>query len=113
MTPYSRGDIVLIPFPFTDAPAEKKRPAVVVSGDAYMAETIDLLVAMITSRSRLTPRPGDHRLADWRSAGLVGPSTVRARLATVHSKRVIRRLGVVSIADMTGIDDGLRAALAL
>jgi mRNA interferase MazF len=31
--PYSSGDVVLVPFPFTDQSGAKKRPAVVVSGN--------------------------------------------------------------------------------
>jgi mRNA interferase MazF len=113
MTRYRRGDVVLLPFPFTDSPSEKRRPAVVVSSEAYMSGTMDILVAMVTTRAKPMPRPGDHRLANWQTAGLIGPSTVRARLATVHSKRAIRKLGAVSQADMAGIEQCLRSALAL
>jgi len=35
MTAYSFGDVVLVPFPFTDQTGNKKRPAVVVSSAAY------------------------------------------------------------------------------
>ena len=31
------GDVVVVPFPFTDQSTTKKRPTVVVSSDAYSA----------------------------------------------------------------------------
>lgn len=43
MTSYKFGDVVLVPFPFTDQTATKKRPAVVVSSDAYHADHINLI----------------------------------------------------------------------
>jgi mRNA interferase MazF len=35
MTGYEFGNLILVPFPFTDLSAAKKRPAVVVSSPAY------------------------------------------------------------------------------
>jgi mRNA interferase MazF len=113
MTRYSRGDVLLLPFPFADALAEKKRPVVVVSSEEFMKGGTELIVAMITSQASFGRRPGDHRLSDWRKAGLLGPSTVRSRLATINEKRVIRRLGGVIKTDMQAIDSGLRLALQL
>ena len=48
-TTYSRGDIVLVPFPFTDLSSAKQRPALVVSADAFNSIRDDVLVASITS----------------------------------------------------------------
>jgi len=110
---FKRGDVVLVPFPFTEKRVSQKRPAVVVSGDGYNAAFPDIIVALVTSRTKIPPRIGDHHVQSWQSAGLVKPSLVRARLSTLHTSIVIRQLGKMSAADMTGVGEGLRFALQL
>ena len=51
MTAYKFGDIVLVPFPFTDQTTTKKRPAVVVSSDVFNSQYADIIVMAITSKS--------------------------------------------------------------
>ncbi len=46
---YRQRDIVLIPIPFSDLKARKKRPVVVVSNDFYNNKTEDIVVVAITS----------------------------------------------------------------
>lgn len=48
---YSQGDVVLIPFPFTDQSATKNRPALVVSGKKLNA-TSDIVLVQITKIHR-------------------------------------------------------------
>ena len=111
--PYRRGDVVLVPFPFTERLAEKQRPAVVVSTEAYYAAGNDLIIAQITSRTNPPPRPGDHLLGGWREAGLPLPSLVRARVTTIHTSRVRRLLGTLTSHDLASVDMGLRSALGV
>lgn len=47
---YKRGDVVLVPFPFTNLSNAKQRPALVVSADAFNFTRADVLVAAITSQ---------------------------------------------------------------
>lgn len=96
----SRGDVVLVPFDFTDRSGTKLRPAVVVSSDGYHANTPDALIASITGNLAALAHPGDHRLADWRAAGLVRPSLVQMKLATIEHSLIVRTLGQVSRADL-------------
>ncbi len=110
---FRRGDVVLVPFPFTEQRASKKRPALVVSSNDYNGACPDVIVAQVTSRLNPPPRPGDHRVRDWRGAGLISASLVRARLTTLHRSVVVRRLGRLSGDDMLEVNHSLMTALHL
>ncbi len=113
MTASRRGDVVLVPFPFSDLTAVKRRPALVVSTRAYNEATGDTIIAQITSKVKSPPRPGDHILKRWRDAGLPLPSLVRAKLATLHSSLFIRTLGHMPADEMKHIDSGIAGVLEL
>jgi mRNA interferase MazF len=51
MSKYSKGDIVIIRFPFTDLTSSKKRPALVISND-IVNQTGDYLMVQITSKEK-------------------------------------------------------------
>ena len=50
--PLRFGDVIVVPFPFTDQSAIKKRPAVVVSSESYHRDRPDLILMAITSQVR-------------------------------------------------------------
>lgn len=54
-TGYSFGDVVLVPFPFTNLGGSKKRPAVVISSADYQAQRRDLVIMAITIQIRRRP----------------------------------------------------------
>jgi mRNA-degrading endonuclease toxin of MazEF toxin-antitoxin module len=67
-TGYSFGDVVLVPFPFTDQTASKKRPAVVVSADAYHQRRPDVIVMAVTSQILRSPGAlGEVLISDWQA----------------------------------------------
>lgn len=106
MTPCRRWDIVLVPFPFTDLRESKKRPALILSPDDYNAGP-DRIIAFITSRVNAPARPGDCHIAYWRESGLPKPSMVRMKLATIHERIVLKRLGCLPEADRQRIREVL------
>lgn len=108
---YQKGDIVLLPFPFTDLTAMKTRPAVVLSVEAFQRDTGDFTVAMITSVPHRTPY--DYELKDWQAAHLLRPSWVRAKLATLDPALVRYIPGRLSEADMAEVEKCIRLALGL
>lgn len=101
--PYSQGDVLVLPFPYSDRFAEKKRPAVVVSKPALERTHGLVWVAMITS-DRGLHRPDDVKISDLSRAGLPAPSRVRpAKLATIEPGRVLRKAGTLTRADLTAV----------
>ena len=44
MTRYNKGDVILVPFPFSDQTTAKKRPAVIVSSDTYNNISQDIVI---------------------------------------------------------------------
>jgi len=46
---FKKGEVVLIPFPYTDLSASKTRPAVIVSSDNYHTVRSELLLAYVSS----------------------------------------------------------------
>jgi len=93
MTDCEFGDLVLVPFPFTDQSTTKRRPAVVVSTNAYHRERPDLIILAVTSQARPRAGLGEAAVAKWKEAGLLRPSVLKPVVATIERGLVLRKLG--------------------
>lgn len=96
---FSFGDVVLVPFPFTDQSGTKKRPAVVISGSNYNAGRRDIVIMAITSQVRTPLDFGEAMVADWQAAGLIKASVFKPVFATIERTLVVRTMGQLSAAD--------------
>ena len=106
--PYHFGDVILVPFPFTDQTTTKKRPAVVVSSEVYHRERPDLILMAITSQLRPAPTVGEAAVLRWQEAGLLKPSLIKPLVTTIETNLVLRQLGTLHAEDQ----DSLRKILA-
>ncbi len=87
-------DVVIVPFPYVDRFAEKRRPALVISSAALATYGV-LWVAMITSAAN-DPWECDVPIDDLARAGLPAPSVVRAaKIACIEPGRIVRRAGAL------------------
>jgi mRNA interferase MazF len=68
MTGYEFGEIVLVPFPFTDQSATKHRPTIVISSTAYHRARPDLIIMAVTSQQPTSDALGEVVVEDWRAA---------------------------------------------
>lgn len=93
-------DVVVTPFPFTDSPDSKRRPALVLSPEAFNQCGYTLL-AMITKADQST-WAGDTEI-QHEKAGLKHPCVVRMKLFTLDSRLILRKLGDLTQADRTRV----------
>ncbi|HUI14678.1 MAG TPA: type II toxin-antitoxin system PemK/MazF family toxin [Xanthobacteraceae bacterium] len=103
-------DVVVVPFPYADRLAEKRRPALVVSNRKLAAHAL-IWVAMITSAEN-ERWPSDVAIADLERAGLPAPSVVRpAKIACIEPARIDRRIGRIEKAASRIVAQRLRGFL--
>ena len=105
------GDVVLVPFPFTNQLTTKKRPAVVVSTSAYAQARPDVVLMAVTSQVRPTLAFAETLLIDWQAAKLLKASVVKPLLATLEQSLIIKQLGTLSSRDQAALKESLALIL--
>ncbi len=108
---YDAFDVVVVPFPFTDRKATKRRPALVLSrADTFGDRIGHSVLAMITSQGN-APWPLDVPIADGDSAGLSSPSVVRMKLFSLDNRLILRRAGRLARPDQQAVSGSLKQLL--
>lgn len=105
----ARGDVVLVPFPFTDLSGQKRRPALVVSPDGFDPE--DFVLCAITSRVPGQLLAWDIALEarDLAEGRLPRPSTVKVgKLFTMHQALIAGRFGKIRPQKLADVLQTLR-----
>lgn len=92
------GDVVVVPFPFVDLTAEKRRPSLIVSHTSFNTSHGHSICAMITTAAR--PKwPSDVQIEDLEPAGLSRPCVIRWKLFTLPNENLLRRAGTLAAGD--------------
>jgi len=103
MPQYSFGDVVVLPFSYTDLQSEKRRPALILLD----ADDGDIIAARITSKNNNSLY--DIPIESWNEIGLIVPSYVRLhKLTTIEKSHVIKKIGKLSTADQTQVKEIFR-----
>jgi mRNA interferase MazF len=109
MSSYSRGDVILVRYPFSDLSGSKIRPAVVVNAPHISK---DVLILPLTSKTK-TLLPGEFVLSDWSKAGLNVETAVKRGVYTVHQNLIVQIVGRLSDSDLKELDNALRLWLGI
>lgn len=101
--------MAVVPFPFSERPGAKRRPALVLSRRPFN-QAGHTILAMITTRTH-SPWPGDVPIAELEPAGLPRPSIVRWKLFTLDNRLLLRRAGRLAEADRRAVAASLAERL--
>jgi mRNA interferase MazF len=109
MPSYSKNDVVLVRYPFSDLSGSKIRPAIVVHAPHPSQDTF--IIPLTSKTAGLLP--GEFVLGDWATAGLNVPTAVKRGLYTIHQALIIKRIGRLAQGDAHLVEQSLRQWLGL
>ena len=108
MAGFIKGDIVVIPFPFTDLSSSKKRPALVLAdlpGD-------DIILCQITSQQKTDMLAVPINNASFSKGSLPVLSYIRpGRIFTADKNLIIRKVGTLKKSVHTTVVDKIYSLL--
>lgn len=109
MPNFSKNEVVLVRYPFSDLTSSKVRPAVIVNAPHTSQ---DLFVVALTSKtSKLLA--GEFVLTEWQKAGLNVETAVKRGIFTIKETLVRKRVGKLENADTKHLEKSLREWLDL
>jgi mRNA interferase MazF len=109
MPNYSKNDIILVRYPFSDLSNSKVRPAVIVSS-AHPSQ--DLMIVPLTSKTSFL-LPGEFILFEWSIAGLNVVTAVKRGLYTVKENLVVKKIGKLLESDSEQLENSLKYWLGI
>lgn len=103
---FKTGDIVLVPFPYTDFQVRKKRPVAIISPNEANKNG-DFTAIFITSKIDATPKMGDYKILDWSKAGLPKPSMTRMKFLTISKELILKKIGDLKPNDLKNLCESI------
>ena len=93
---YKQGEIVLVPFPYSDLSASKRRSALVISNNSYNNQFSDIIVCVITSNLYKDNFSVDLRNDDLETGLLPETSVIKChKLSTIEQSKIIKRFSKI------------------
>ena len=102
MAEFVKGDVVVVPFPFSDLTQAKRRPALVIA----ILEGDDIILCQITSKIVKDMYSVPLEDSDFESGSLKQPSNIRPnRIFTADSHIILYRVGNLNQGKITEVID--------
>lgn len=109
---YKPFSIVVVPFPFTDANAQKKRPAIVISSELFQKHNQHISLMMVTT-AKNSEWFGDYEIQDLKPTGLTVNSIIRQKIFTIDSRLVLKLIGKLATNDIKAVQKAFHQAVKI
>jgi len=103
---FKQGDLVILPFPFTDLSNAKKRPAIIISNNRFNKSSEDVLFVAVTSNP--VKRPFSISLSNKNiSKGILsGEAKIKVdKLFCISQKIILKKFAEVKTEVVSEIKD--------
>ncbi len=100
MEEFVKGDIVVVPFPFSDLSSIKRRPALVL----ISLPGPDVVLCQVTSKQRIDNQTLELTKSDYSHGGLDRVSYIRVdRIFTAEKSIILRKAGTLKPEKMSEV----------
>ena len=101
---YSKNDVILVNYPFSDLSLTKVRPAIIINAQSTSK---DYFIVPLSSRTEnlLT---GEFIWQDWQKAGLNIKSIIKRGIFTIENTLILKKMGTLTIEDSNKLEESLK-----
>lgn len=94
---FEQKEVVLVPFPYSDLSAIKRRPVLVISNSEYNSNFNDVIVCVITSNTNLDEYSVSLNNNDLEIGVLPESSAIKVhKLFTIEKSKIIRKFSKIN-----------------
>ena len=109
-----QGDLLLVPFPFSDQSGKKVRPVIVISNDAFNEHSDDLIVIGVTSSGSMGRHTLDFSNKDLDEGELYLKCYIKVEnILKLDNGLVVKKIGKVKKAKMQAISRTLHQIISV
>jgi mRNA-degrading endonuclease toxin of MazEF toxin-antitoxin module len=100
---FRRWDVIAVNYPFVEGHSAKRRPGLIISGEALHLAHDVYFVAMITT-AKAGQQKDDIPIRDHLAAGLPEACVIRmTRVTTLSDQQIDRRLGAIAAGERNAV----------
>lgn len=101
---YSKYDLILVRYPFSDLSSSKVKPAIIINSPH---SSKDYFIVPLSSRTE-NLLVGEFILHNWETVGLNVKSVVKRGIFTIQETLILKKIGTLTQEDIDKLEQSLK-----